>query len=103
MKDQVALDEIPLEGFNLGKMLKELREQGAIPQRSIYESGRFKQSHVSNVENGKAEPDIKMIEEYTSALGLDFYDVILKIIDSYENHLKEKINHMKAIKALIAN
>ncbi|MDO5980561.1 helix-turn-helix domain-containing protein [Flavivirga spongiicola] len=98
----LALDNLPLEGYALGKFLKEMREKKSVPQRSLYQSGKYKQSHVSNVENGKAEPDIEMLEEYASAIGVEFYSLLLEVVNAYEKYLMGKIKNNNELKSILS-
>ncbi len=79
-----------------GLILKKLRIEEYISQKKIYRSGKYTQSHISGVENGKIAPSLEMIRDYANELGLDFYDVLLKILFAYKQRIEEHIDKVKS-------
>lgn len=62
--------------MNVGKRLKEIREDKDIKQKTVAERLNVTPGHISNIENGKVSPSLKLFEDMLEIYGVKSYEVL---------------------------
>lgn len=86
------------ENFNAGLSLKKLRLELGIKQKDIYDGQEITQSYVSNLEQGVRYPDLDTLMIYSEVLKIDHLDILVAILDDYDDYMEKKIKNLEQIK-----
>lgn len=62
--------------MSVGKRLKEIREDKDIKQKTVAELLNVTPGHISNIENEKVSPSLKLFEEMLKIYGVKSYEVL---------------------------
>ncbi len=61
---------LDMEKLDIGKRLKELRENAELSGKALAEKANIAQSTISEIESGKTTPGIRILEKICRALGI---------------------------------
>ncbi|TXN37717.1 helix-turn-helix transcriptional regulator [Flagellimonas hymeniacidonis] len=81
----------------VGPFLKQKRKNVFVTQKAIYSQG-YAQSFISDFENGKRKADLKLIGVYAKALHMEFYDLLIEVIEVQKSLLDEEIQKLKDLR-----
>ena len=59
----------------VGGNVAKLRKQRGLTQEALAQSAEIKQTYLSEIENGKRNPTLGMMERIAAALGADVHDL----------------------------
>lgn len=62
--------------MDVGKRLKDIREDADIKQKEVADMLNVTPGHISNVENGKVSPSLKLFEQMLEIYGVKAYEVL---------------------------
>lgn len=84
---------------NIGVILKQLRTIYGDTAKSFSQRLLISPSYLSEIENGKKQPSLEILEKYAKILGLKPSTVLL--LAEKENDLKKKGKTKKVIRSLM--
>lgn len=62
--------------MDIGRKLKEIREDKDIKQKTVAQLLNVTPGHISNIENGKVSPSLKLFEQMLEIYGVKSYEVL---------------------------